>query len=408
MNPKRNRRVDRNRHAEARAPGIVATSPRYGIAENQLLGLLLALRTSPNQYLGRFLEVEQPKRQLKVLDADDVSKFSERARVLVMRVQQHDVRFRILFKDRRQNHRERARLPRTGRADDGKMLCKQLVGEDQCRTVWILIERADLNVRFAGLAVDSAQVGVVCDIDGCAGNRMDRHAAAKLQLAADAADLPQKVNDQQILRPPRALGLLLADDGDDRALSVEGLYQRADADRLFPIDPPPSRLTVMREPPTVITRPITSSIRQRHFYGRLALPVAVVFRYDARNVSTTRALHGLCPRPAETLVGLVFIDSGYNDLKSPDERSRGLGVPKGFAVFLGAAELLGGTAVVIGFLAQLAAIGLILIMLGAFQKKIFVWKTGFWGKDGLGWNYELILVSMLLVVLCTNGGRFVI
>ncbi|MGA2760994.1 MAG: DoxX family protein [Candidatus Cybelea sp.] len=108
------------------------------------------------------------------------------------------------------------------------------------------------------------------------------------------------------------------------------------------------------------------------------------------------------------MVGLVFIDSGYNDLRSPDERSKGLGVPKGFAVFLGAAELLGGAAVVIGFFAQLAAIGLILIMLGAFQKKIFVWKTGFWGKDGLGWNYELILVSMLLVILCTNGGRFVI
>lgn len=108
------------------------------------------------------------------------------------------------------------------------------------------------------------------------------------------------------------------------------------------------------------------------------------------------------------MVGLVFIDSGYNDLKNPDARSKGLGVPRGFALFLGAAELLGGTAVVIGFLTQLAAIGLILIMLGAFQKKIFVWKTGFWGKDGLGWNYELILVSMLLVILCTNGGRLVI
>jgi putative oxidoreductase len=72
------------------------------------------------------------------------------------------------------------------------------------------------------------------------------------------------------------------------------------------------------------------------------------------------------------------------------------------------AELLGGFAVVIGLLAQLAAIGLIFIMLGALQKKIFIWRTGFWGKDGLGWNYELILVSMLLVVLCTNGGRFVI
>ena len=108
------------------------------------------------------------------------------------------------------------------------------------------------------------------------------------------------------------------------------------------------------------------------------------------------------------MVGAVFVDSGYNDLKNPDVRRRDLGLPKGFIVLLGAAEVLGGAAVVLGFLTQLASIGLILVMLGALQKKIFVWKTGFWGKDGLGWNYELILVSMLSVILCTNGGRFVL
>ena len=108
------------------------------------------------------------------------------------------------------------------------------------------------------------------------------------------------------------------------------------------------------------------------------------------------------------MVGIVFVDSGYNDIKDPDARSRSLGFPKGVTIFLAFAELLGGVAVVIGFLTQLAAIGLTIIMLGAIQKKIFSWKTGFWGKDGLGWNYELILISMLLVVLCTNGGRFVI
>jgi putative oxidoreductase len=108
------------------------------------------------------------------------------------------------------------------------------------------------------------------------------------------------------------------------------------------------------------------------------------------------------------MVGLVFVDSGYNDLKNPDARSTSLGLPKGVLVFLGVAELLGGIAVIVGFLPQLASIGLILIMLGALQKKMFVWKTGFWGKDGFGWNYELILVSMLIVILCTNGGPFVV
>ncbi len=107
------------------------------------------------------------------------------------------------------------------------------------------------------------------------------------------------------------------------------------------------------------------------------------------------------------MVGLVFIRSGYEDLKDPEARSKDIEQSKNFTIFLGVAEGLGGLAVMVGCFTQLAALGLILVMLGALQKKIFVWKTGFWGKDGLGWNYELILVSMLLVILCTNGGRFV-
>lgn len=108
------------------------------------------------------------------------------------------------------------------------------------------------------------------------------------------------------------------------------------------------------------------------------------------------------------MAGAIFMDSGYNDLKNPDARGKSIGLPKGVTIFLAVAELAGGAGVVFGVLAQLAAIGLILIMLGAVQKKVFVWKTGFWGKDGFGWNYELMLISMLLVILFTDGGRFVI
>jgi putative oxidoreductase len=108
------------------------------------------------------------------------------------------------------------------------------------------------------------------------------------------------------------------------------------------------------------------------------------------------------------MAGAVYVDSGYNDLKDPDARSKSLGIPKGFAIFLAVAEIAGGAAIVAGVFQQLAAIGLILIMLGAIQKKIFVWKTGFWGKDGFGWSYDLTLVSMLLVILFTDGGKFVL
>jgi putative oxidoreductase len=108
------------------------------------------------------------------------------------------------------------------------------------------------------------------------------------------------------------------------------------------------------------------------------------------------------------MVGLVFLDSGYLDVLHPGARARSIEEPRGFTIFLGIAEVLGGLAVIVGVLTQLAAIGLILVMLGAVQKKIFVWKTGFWGKDGLGWNYELTFISMLVVILCTDGGRFIL
>ena len=108
------------------------------------------------------------------------------------------------------------------------------------------------------------------------------------------------------------------------------------------------------------------------------------------------------------MAGVVYFNSGYRDFKDPDARSKSIGMPKGFTVFLAVAEMAGGAGLILGMLQQLAAIGLILIMLGAIQKKIFVWKTGFWGADGFGWYYDTLLMSMLLVILFTDGGRFVV
>ena len=105
------------------------------------------------------------------------------------------------------------------------------------------------------------------------------------------------------------------------------------------------------------------------------------------------------------MISIVFLTSGYEHLKDPVARSKDIGMSKGFTVFLGAAELAGGLGIISGVLAQLAAIGLILLMLGAIQKKIFTWHTGFWGKSGTdGWSYDTMLVIMNLVIVTTGGG----
>jgi putative oxidoreductase len=108
------------------------------------------------------------------------------------------------------------------------------------------------------------------------------------------------------------------------------------------------------------------------------------------------------------MVGLIYADSGYDDFRNLDARSKSIGLSKGFTLFLAAAELAGGVGLILGVLQQLAAIGLVLVMLGAIQKKIFVWKTGFWGGESPGWYYELTLISALVVILFTDGGRFVL
>lgn len=107
-------------------------------------------------------------------------------------------------------------------------------------------------------------------------------------------------------------------------------------------------------------------------------------------------------------VALVFITSGYTHLKDPGARSKSIEMSKGFTIFLGIAEVAGGLGVAFGVLTQLAALGLILIMLGAIQKKIARWHTGFWGEKASGWHYELLFVLMNLVIATTNGGDYVL
>ena len=108
------------------------------------------------------------------------------------------------------------------------------------------------------------------------------------------------------------------------------------------------------------------------------------------------------------VVAIVFGASGYLDLKDPVGRAKSVELSPGATRALGIAEVLGSLGVVTGVLIQPAAIGLILIGLGAVRKKVFAWKTGFWGEKSSGWHYDLMLMSMNLVVIATAGGRWAV
>ena len=109
------------------------------------------------------------------------------------------------------------------------------------------------------------------------------------------------------------------------------------------------------------------------------------------------------------LVGAVFVTSGWSHARDPVARGKSIGLPPGVTRLLGLAEVAGGLGVALGIFTQLAALGLILVMLGAIQKKVFEWRTGFWGKHGTdGWHYDLLFVIMCLVIITTAGGRYVL
>lgn len=104
------------------------------------------------------------------------------------------------------------------------------------------------------------------------------------------------------------------------------------------------------------------------------------------------------------LVMIVFVWSGWGHAKDPVASGKDIGFSPPFARLLGIVELLAGLGVGFGVLTRLSALGLMIVMLGAMHRKIFVWKSGFWGKDSHGWHYDLIFFAINLLILGTAGG----
>lgn len=108
------------------------------------------------------------------------------------------------------------------------------------------------------------------------------------------------------------------------------------------------------------------------------------------------------------LLALVFVASGINNLNDTQNRAKVIGMSPTFTFFLGLSELIGGLSVGLGIFTHLGSLVLIGIMLGAIYKKIFEWKTGFWGEKAMGWYYDLLYLAVSFLVLFTGGGRFTI
>ncbi len=108
------------------------------------------------------------------------------------------------------------------------------------------------------------------------------------------------------------------------------------------------------------------------------------------------------------MIAAVFATSGWSHMSDPEGRAESIGMSPAFTRVLGIAEVLGALSVAVGLYAQVGAVILAGVMLGAIQKKVFVWKSGFWGDQSQGWYYDLLYLTCSLVILTTGGGAITI
>jgi putative oxidoreductase len=93
---------------------------------------------------------------------------------------------------------------------------------------------------------------------------------------------------------------------------------------------------------------------------------------------------------------------------NPVQRGKSIGLPPSMTRFLGIAEIIAAISIAFGIFPQIGALIIFITMLGAIQKKIFVWKTGFYEYKGYGWHYDLIFLIAAFVIIATNGGTYII
>jgi putative oxidoreductase len=108
------------------------------------------------------------------------------------------------------------------------------------------------------------------------------------------------------------------------------------------------------------------------------------------------------------ITATVFFSSGRSHVERPGERGKQIGMSPQATRFLGIMEVIAAISVAFGLLAQVGALIIMVVMLGAMQRKILVWGTGFYAEKGYGWHYDLTYFIAAWVIFSTDGGSLVL
>ena len=105
------------------------------------------------------------------------------------------------------------------------------------------------------------------------------------------------------------------------------------------------------------------------------------------------------------ILSIVFIIGAKNKLSKIKKFAKSNGLPIPIATFVAIGELLGGIGLAFGILSQLAATGIMLLMLNTMTIHIFKWHSPYWASKG-GWEYDLTLFALTSVILILGAGQF--
>src|SRR3989344_7803034 len=108
------------------------------------------------------------------------------------------------------------------------------------------------------------------------------------------------------------------------------------------------------------------------------------------------------PLALRLVLAAVFIVHGYPKLFKDFQGTSGFLANLGFkpgafwAVVLGVSEFFGGIALLLGVVSRIVASLLIISMTVATLIKIFKWKSSFSSKEGMGWEFDLLILAGLI------------
>lgn len=103
-------------------------------------------------------------------------------------------------------------------------------------------------------------------------------------------------------------------------------------------------------------------------------------------------------------VAAIFIYHAMPKVKDAKGMAAMVGMPAGMVLMLGMVEMLASLGLILGVYAQLSALLLGIIMVGAIGMKMMKWGVPFGAMDKTGWEFDLILLAASIVILLSGGG----